>query len=335
MTKALLPLLLSALCLALAGSFQQVAAETSEVLGFHGSGSTAISNCMWYTMQSLNFQTKIATYTTYRAVGSGTGISEFMGNITHSYNDFGCADFPLPKQDYDTLQNASQGMIHIPLVMGSVGVFNSLPIQQPDASSTAQQLNVNLTGCLVARIYQGEILDWTHPDIVAINPNMNLPVQLDFYGNPKANQSFPMTIIYRNLGSGTTMIFTTYLYKICPQHWGIELVGDAIQWPITGKSYAIGVEGTASMVRVLQATPGAIGYSNTGLALQQGAQESALQMEQTSLKQAFFLTSANAESKDGIAAAVNSATIPNSADADWSGVDVINKVQVSMKLFVV
>ena len=58
-------------------------------------------------------------------------------------------------------------------------------------------------------------------------------------------------------------------------------------------------------------------------------------MEQTTLKKDFFLTSKNALSKDGIAAALENegANIPETGDVDWSGVDTINQVDVRLSFF--
>ena len=127
----------------------------SSVIQFHGSGSSASRRCFWHVMEQLAGQTKLVTRGTYRSTGSGTGAKEFIGNITYPYNDFGSADYPLPKEDYDNLTSASIEMVHLPVVMGAVAVFHSIPVVKDIAGT-----DFNLTSCLVARIYQGEIEDW-------------------------------------------------------------------------------------------------------------------------------------------------------------------------------
>jgi ABC-type phosphate transport system substrate-binding protein len=128
---------------------------SSTIVQIHGSGSSATQRCFWHVMETLGGQTKITTRGTYRSVGSGAGVREFMGNITHPQNYFGSSDYPLPKENFDTLTNAGAEMVHLPVVMGAVAVFHSLPlVKQDDATK------LNLTSCLIARMYKGEITDW-------------------------------------------------------------------------------------------------------------------------------------------------------------------------------
>jgi ABC-type phosphate transport system substrate-binding protein len=132
---------------------------------------------------------KLPNWTTYRSTSSGPGQAEFMGNITHPFIHFASSDYPLPKEKYDVLKNAGKEIIHLPVLTGAIGIFHSVPLLKHEDQHVA--LDLNLTSCLVARIYKGEIEDWNHPDIVAINPNFDLPVQLNNYGKPKGDQSFP------------------------------------------------------------------------------------------------------------------------------------------------
>lgn len=129
--------------------------QQSGDVSFHGSGSSVGSRCFWHVLETLRGQTKISTRGTYRSTGSGAGVTEFLGNITHPFNDFASADYPLHKEQYDQLAAAGQGVVHLPVVMGAVGVFHAVPLQNMDAA-----MNLNLTSCLVARIFNGEIEDW-------------------------------------------------------------------------------------------------------------------------------------------------------------------------------
>ncbi len=300
----------------------QAMAQRNEVIQFHGSGSTVGSRCIWHILETMGEQTKVPMRATYRSTGSGTGEEEFMGNITYSYNDFGSSDYPLPKEQFELLQDAGQEMIHLPVIMGAMAVFHSVPMNSAS--------DLNLTSCLVARIYQGEITDWTHPDIVAINPTMNLTVQYDFYGKPKQDQSLPINVVHRADPSGSTHTFVSYLHKACPEHWGPELVDAAIEWPMAGSDFLYSVQGTSELIPTIQQVLGTIGYADAGAALDKGLDEVALKIEHDTLKEDFYLTSRNALSKDGIAAALENegSKIPDRGDADWSGVDLINQVGV-------
>lgn len=253
-----------------------------------------------------------------------------MGNITHPFTHFASADYPLPKEQFDQLSNAGQGMIHLPVLMGAVGIFHSVPLQKHDPLK--EPANLNLTSCLVARIYKGEITDWTHPEITAINPAFDLPLQLNNYGKPKEDQSFPIKVAHRTSGSSSTYALTAYLHKSCPEHWDAELVGSTVTWPLEGMDSFLSAEGTSSMLANIEQEPGTIGYADSGLAFDEGLAEVALKMDQVSMKTDFFLTSKNALNKDGVSAtlAAEGASIPTRGDVDWSGVDLINQVEVRL-----
>jgi phosphate transport system substrate-binding protein len=297
------------------------------ILQFHGSGSIVPSNCFWHLLETMRSQTKIPAWMTYRAISSGPGQDDLMGNITHPFSDFASSDYPLSSEQYNALKNASQEVVHLPVFMGATGVFHSLPLRTEDGSST-RTIHLNLTSCLVARIYKGEIEDWTHPDIVELNPNMNLPVLLDLYGNPKDDQSYPIKVAHRTAGSSTTLIFTSYLHKACPEHWDAKLVGTDIVWPMTGSDRLFSAESTPGLIALILNETGTIGYSDSGPAVDEELPEVALKMQQTTMKEPFFLTSENALSKDGVAAALKGIEWPSSGTDDWSGVDTVNQVEV-------
>ena len=275
-------------------------------------------------------QTKIPTRMTYRAISSGPGIEDFIGNITHPFSDFGSSEYPLSSEQYNELKNASEEVVHLPVLMSAIGVFHSIPLQQANNDrSLLRTTHMNLTSCLVARIFQGEIEDWTHPDIVELNPYMNLPEQLDEDGKPKS--SFPIKVLHRNSGSSSTLAFTSYLHKVCPEHWNAELVGNDIVWPLEGSDRLLSAEGTSGMIDTIKNVTGAIGYADSGAAVEEGLQEVALRIENSTLKEPFFLTSENAVSKDGVAAALEGIQWPSSGTDDWSGVDTIDQGKVCSK----
>lgn len=95
---------------ALAGMAAVAAQETApadvsseyEALGVDGSGTTNPSKCFWHIMAKFQEQIKLPVRMSYRAVGSGTGIKEFLGkdikidgvetDTYEAYNDFGAGD---------------------------------------------------------------------------------------------------------------------------------------------------------------------------------------------------------------------------------------------------
>jgi len=128
---------------------------------------------------------KLPTRMTYRAVGSSTGQKEFIGNTTfYPSNAFGSGDIPISTAKFDELQAANVGIVHLPVVLGAISLFHSVP-NVPQGES-----GLNLTSCLIARIFKREITDWLHPDIAAINANLR---------NLAGTSSVPITVARRVL----------------------------------------------------------------------------------------------------------------------------------------
>lgn len=133
---------------------------------------------------------------TYRAVGSSTGILDFVGDLVNETmvprNDFGSGDVPIPTDDYNLLTNQfGIEMLHLPVVLGAISFFHSVP----------NVPKLELTSCLLARIMSRDIKTWTHPDIAELNPNIR-----ELIGSDLA-----ITVGRRNLGSSSTASIT----KVC------------------------------------------------------------------------------------------------------------------------
>ena len=62
---------------------------------------------------------------------------------------------------------------------------------------------MNLTACLLAQIFDAEITNWDHPDILDINPNLNVA------------KDYPIFVGRRVLGSSSTYSMTHYLHTGC------------------------------------------------------------------------------------------------------------------------
>jgi ABC-type phosphate transport system substrate-binding protein len=162
------------------------------VLSLHGSGTTNPSFCYWNVMGELMTRSKVPLRLTYRAVGSTTGQEEFINsdNIKTPAADFGSGDIPLSTTQFQALAAASIDILHFPVLVGAVAIFHSVP--------TLDSAPLNMTGCLLARIYTNDVLDWSDPDIVALNPNMELP----------KGGSLPIAVARRIKGSSSTAAVT-------------------------------------------------------------------------------------------------------------------------------
>ena len=153
---------------------------------------------------------------TYRAVGSGVGIKEFMGKEEDGYtaiNHFGSGDIPLSTDQYNLITTGSDGndpseLYHFPVVLGAITLFHNIP----GVGSGPQGLN--MTGCLIARVFSRKITDWLDPEITKSNPNLKKLI-----GKNAKNGKFPITVIRRRLGSSSTKSITQvrhllYIYAL-------------------------------------------------------------------------------------------------------------------------
>jgi ABC-type phosphate transport system substrate-binding protein len=138
-------------------------APHENVYALSGSGTTNPSRCYWNIMNKLQARAGSSTRLSYRAVGSTTGIEEFIHEFTTPVIDFASGDIPITTDDFQAMQNAGIEMIHIPVVLGAVSYFHSVPVEQ-----------LNLTACLLARIYTGDITKWNDVAIIRNNPNLDV-----------------------------------------------------------------------------------------------------------------------------------------------------------------
>jgi phosphate transport system substrate-binding protein len=183
--------------------------------------------------------------TNYQAIGSGAGVRQFSEGLVH----FGGTDEALSAKKLaeaaKRLQEREGGeapeLIQIPLTAGAVAVCYNLP----------DSPKLRLTRKALAGIVLGEIEDWDDPAILACNPGVELP-------------SIKITFIRRAESSGTTFNFTNHLNAI-DGRWtkkaGGPGVGKSVQWPA-----GIGGKGTAGVAALIQQTPGAVGYLESGYA---------------------------------------------------------------------
>ena len=177
--------------------------HTSSILSLHGSGTTNPSKCLWAIMDQFMDRIKVPTRLTYRGVGSTTGQEEFKGdnfNFNNSLIDFGSGDIPFSTDDYNSFKNASVEIVHLPILLGAISFFHSVPGITDDSDNQLQ-----LNSCLIARIFNRNISYWDDEQILSLNPSLKgaLP-----YGN------YPITVAHRILGSSSTAGITQVSYPI-------------------------------------------------------------------------------------------------------------------------
>lgn len=289
----------SALAL-LAAAFPQ-AAVSQEVASLHGSGTTNPSKCYWHIMDELQTQLKIPARLTYRAIGSSGGQEEFIGDtggeVPVPYNDFGSGDIPLDQDDFDLFQEGT--ILHLPIVLGAISFFHSVPTGDKE---------LRLTPCLLAKIFDREITDWTDEQIKEVNPDLDLP------------GPFPIRVARRVNGSSSTKSITSYLHQTCPDYWPETLVDKEIAW----KTDTLGCEGSAGMTACINEERGTIGYIDSGHGHAQGLQEIKLKNADGN-----YISSKESAERDGIMAATESAGLPEQLDGSFANVNLLNRVSRS------
>src|SRR3989454_11552757 len=156
----------------------------------------------------------------YQGGGSGAGIQA----ITAKTVDFAGSDAPLKPSE----RAAAPGLLHIPETIGAVTAGYNV------ASLSS---GLNLTGHVLGEIFLGKITTWNHANISALHPGVVLP-------------SSTIRVVHRSDSSGTTFVWTSYLYLENPG-WSSSLVGKSINWPV-----GIGASGNAGVAGKVLTTPG-------------------------------------------------------------------------------
>lgn len=171
----------------------------------------------------------------YEPVGSLAGVLR----ATQIGVDFGATDRPLTPEELARL-----GLAQFPLVIGGIAVVANLPDVAPGA--------LKLSGALVARIYSGEVTRWSDPAIRELNPSLALP-------------DAAIAVIHRSDGSGTTFNLADFLARRS-EAWRRDVgVDTVLKWPV-----GTGAKGNDGIANVVQRTPNAIGYVESGLVARLG-----------------------------------------------------------------
>jgi phosphate transport system substrate-binding protein len=172
----------------------------------------------------------------YEPSGSGAAVARLL---TRGGVDFGATDVSLALEELDRL-----GLVQFPIVSGGISVVANLR----GIATGAPRLNP----AVLARILTGGITDWSDPDIAALNPRMSL-------------RPAPIHVSYRSDGSGTTWNLAAYLAQGSPD-WRVRMgTGWTLRW-LAGTGH----RGSAALLRHVAATPGSIGYAETGQAERSG-----------------------------------------------------------------
>ncbi len=178
-----------------------------------------------YSAWAYMYYKKTGVKLNYQSIGSGGGIRQIKNRTV----DFGASDAPLTPEklkEYNLLQ--------FPAIMGGV-----VPIINVSGIKKGE---LKLSEKVLAQIFLGTIKKWNNAEIKNLNPELNLPDK-------------KITVVHRSDGSGTTAIFTSYLYAVS-NDWKEKVgKGKAVKWPV-----GIGAKGNEGVANYVKRIKNSIGY---------------------------------------------------------------------------
>jgi phosphate transport system substrate-binding protein len=170
----------------------------------------------------------------YQGIGSGGGQKGIAEKTVH----FAGSDAPIDKKMIAKCGGADN-LVEIPSCAGGVVPTYNLPDVKKD---------VRFTGKLLADIYMGKVTKWNDPELVSLNPGIDLP-------------DLNITPAWRTDGSGTNFVWTHYLSTQSPEFKSTIGAGLKVQWPV-----GLGGKGNQGVTAKVQQTVGGIGYVEQGYA---------------------------------------------------------------------
>ena len=221
--------LLSLICAALAtsGVFAISTASASAATTIPGAGSTLIAplEAEW----AAAWDSSTGNTVTYNAVGSGTGYKDIANGLVA----FGASDAPLSAYSSPPCNSC----IQIPWGLTATGVsFHINGLRLPRGKA------LHLTGSILAKIYLGQITNWSNGAIKAVNKGAHIP-------------STPITVFWRSDASGDSFAFSSYLADVNGSFR--SRVGSSTQPSFPA---GLGEKGNGGMAAALLGTNGGIAY---------------------------------------------------------------------------
>jgi len=168
----------------------------------------------------------------YLPEGSGAGATRVLTGT----GDFAGGDAPIPEKE---LKASTTKIIELPTVLIGIVVIYNLP------GVTGE---LHLSGPVLANIFLGKITSWNDPALAKLNPELKLP-------------AVSIQVLHRPAGKGSSYILTDFLSKTSPEFLSRVGRSESPDWPVgsaAGRSH--------DMVEKVQATPGALGYTELNIA---------------------------------------------------------------------
>ena len=171
----------------------------------------------------------------YPASGSGTAITHFSENPP--LIDFAVADNPLNSSERNVMPAQP---LTLPVVGGALTIIYNIG-NVPG--------HLNLTGTILADIYDGTITTWNNSAIAALNPGVNLP-------------NLGITAVHRSDPAGTTYVLTDFLSQ-SSTYWKSQVgKGLTVNFAQFKNATQTAEKGNSLMLSTVAGLPGAIGYTD-------------------------------------------------------------------------
>jgi phosphate transport system substrate-binding protein len=231
-------------------------------------GSTLLAPLMSVWQTQFNTYTGGAVSINYQAVGSTSGTNNMLSDIF----SLGFSDAPMPANGLATL-NAQGDVVtpaNSPPVTGLAGadpiiqvVDGLAPVaifyQIPGIPLTT---HLNLTGDIITEIFLQHITTWTNPHILAINPGLTA-AEITALGK------YPITVVHRSDGSGTSFALTTYMGGV-DGNWTAAGFKAGSTSPTNFPTSELSGKGTGGVASLVSSNNGAIGYGEVEYAIGAG-----------------------------------------------------------------
>jgi len=176
------------------------------------------------------------TYVTYEAVGSSDGVRRFIGKSipVEQSVDFAASDAAMSDAE---IARADNNVLMIPATAGCVVLAYNLP------GYTGE---LRLSRRTYTAIFEGDIKDWSDPQIARDNPGVKFP-------------HLTITTVVRQDGSGTTFAFTRNLDTISDKWRARYGPATLVDWPGNAMR-ATGNQGVAGLIEESNGSIGYVGY---------------------------------------------------------------------------
>ncbi len=239
-----------------------------------------------------DYQTATTNQVNYVDGGSGTGLTDFSENPP--LVDFAITDNPLSPSQRAATPSLP---LTIPIVGGAITVIYNLP---------GVTGHLNLTGSILAQIFNGNITTWNNAAIQSINVGTTLP-------------SATIITVHRSDSAGATYVFTDLLTQD-NAYWA-STVGKSLTpaWPKAPTQTA--VKGNSLMLSTVAGTADTIGYSDLTDTL---TYTTAIQYAAIQNPSGSYIVPTLANTASAINDKLATTTLPTSASANWYNLSMVN-----------